>query len=119
MSTITIHAGDYPLGRARLGRGEIKLPIGKGQGYLTRERLALDEIELLEVATEASVRRLGGALGWGAAGAALFGPAGLVAGALLGGRDTEVTFVARTRDGRRMLATTDLETWKRLAAALF
>ena len=73
----------------------------------------------IEVATEESVKRAGGTVGWGLAGAALLGPVGLLAGLLAGGRGKDVTFIAQLKDGRRLMATTDAGTYKKLAAATF
>ena len=76
-------------------------------------------LESIEKATEESVKRLGGSVGWGAAGAVLLGPVGLLAGLLAGGRGMDVTFVARFKDGRKLLGTTDSKTFVKLQAAVF
>jgi len=49
----------------------------------------------------------------------MFGPMGLLAGLMLGGRKKEVTFVARFKDERKLLATTDRKTFIALQAAAF
>jgi hypothetical protein len=38
---------------------------------------------------------------------------------MLGGRKKEVTFIARFKDGRKLLATTDSSTYTKLQAAVF
>jgi len=76
-------------------------------------------IETVEIATEENVKKLGGTVGWGIAGAVLLGPVGLLAGLLVGGRKKEVTFVARFKDGRKLLGTTDSKTFTTLQAACF
>lgn len=53
------------------------------------------------------------------AGAALLGPVGLLAGLLLGGKGTDVTFIAQFKDGRKMLATTDAKAFTKLQALVF
>lgn len=79
-------------------------------GFLTRdlnpkpEEIHFDEIEEMEVATEESVKRIGGTIGWGVAGAALLGPVGLLAGLLLGGKGKDVIFVCKFKDGRKLIA---------------
>ena len=73
----------------------------------------------MEVASEESVKRIGGTLGWGAAGMLALGPVGLLAGLLLGGKKKEVTFVAKVKDGRKLLGTTDHKTFTKLKAAAF
>ena len=45
----------------------------------------------------------------------MLGPVGL----LLGGKKKEVTFIARFKDGRKMLATTDNKTFVSLKAQVF
>jgi hypothetical protein len=75
------------------------------------ETIPVTELEYVELASEENVKKLGGTIGWGAAGAALLGPAGLLAGLLLGGKKKEVTFIAKFRDGRKFIGTTDPKTW--------
>jgi hypothetical protein len=53
------------------------------------------------------------------AGGVLLGPAGLLAGLLLGGKKTEVTFVAKFKDSRKLLATADSATFAKIRAAAF
>ncbi|MGI2002125.1 hypothetical protein [Shewanella frigidimarina] len=53
-------------------------------------------------------------------GALALGPAGLLAGLLLGGgKSKDVTFVAKFKDGRKFLGTTDNKTFTKLQAAVF
>jgi hypothetical protein len=119
MSTITIHAGDFDKGKAIFKGDYIGLPIKPGQGFANRDRLPIAEMEEIDTASEESVKRVGGTVGWGLAGAAVLGPAGLLAGLLLGGRKKEVTFVARFTDDRKMMATTDSKTYAKLVASVF
>jgi len=79
--------------------------------------LDLSEVETVDIASEESVKKIGGTIGWGAAGGLVLGPAGLLAGLLLGGKSKDVTFVARFKDGRKMLATADSKTYTKLLAA--
>ena len=84
--------------------GAINMPSYKA---IMGETIKMKEVATLEIATQESVHRLGGALGWGAAGAALLGPAGLIAGLVLGGRGKQVTFVLVFKDGRKAVMTAD------------
>ena len=77
----------------------------------------LEDVEELTEATEENVKRIGGTVGWGAAGAVLLGPVDLLAGLLLGGRDKEVTFVCKFKDGKKFVGTTDVKTWKIILAS--
>ncbi len=65
----------------------------------------------MEIAKEENVKRLGGTLGWGAAGLIVLGPVGLLARLLAGGRRKDVTFIAQFDNGRKLLATTDNKTF--------
>ena len=77
------------------------------------------DVEEVSIATEENVKRVGGTVGWGLAGAAILGPVGLLAGLLLGGKGKDVTFIIKFKDGRKMLATTDSKTFTKLAAMAF
>lgn len=113
-----IHAGDFLEGSDGIIMfGQLILPTKQGLIFKKEERVPESELEEVEIATEQSVKRLSGTVGWGLAGGVLLGPAGLLAGLLLGGRDKEVTFVARLHDGRKFLGTTDNGTYIKLKAA--
>lgn len=117
MATITVHAGDFHEGKATLSLGAVSLRNDKHPWL--GEPISIKQFKTVEVATEESVRSVGGAIGWGAAGGLLLGPVGLLAGLLLGGKKNEVTFVAQLEDGRKMLATTDSKTFTKLRAVTF
>lgn len=119
MAAIKIHAGDFPQGSAGTNFGVITMPWKKGDGLLGGENIRFDQIESLEIASEESVKKLGGTVGWGVVGATLLGPVGLLAGLLAGGKKNEVTFVCKFKDGRKMLATTDSKTFTKMQAAIF
>lgn len=83
------------------------------------EYISLDEVEELEVATEESVKRIGGAIGWGVAGSMLLGSSGLLAGLLLGGKSKEIVFVCKFKDGRKLLGKATNSDYERLLAGTF
>ena len=58
-----------------------------------------------------TLKNISGTIGWGAAGGLLLGPVGLLAGLLMGGKKKQVTFIAKFKDGRKLIATTDEKTW--------
>lgn len=128
MANLTIHAGDFEKGKGSIhppgltgGKAVGVTPPAKA-GEFTWTGLGkheLLELAQIDVASEESVKRLGGTVGWGVVGGALLGPVGMLAGLLAGGRKKEVTFVAVFKDGRRMLATTDSATYTKLSALLF
>ena len=117
MAKIKVHAGDFLKQNGSYSFGQITLYTSahpfKGENF------PLNYIQEIEVASEESVKRVGGTIGWGAAGALVLGPVGLLAGLLLGGKGKDVTFVAKFRDGRKVLATTDSKTYIQLQAANF
>lgn len=118
MAKIKILAGDFPKCTADIGSNLISFPWAPGDGF-SGKRISLSELEEADIATEESIKRVGGTVGWGAAGAVLLGPVGLLAGLLLGGKKTEITFVAKFKDGRKMLATTDSKSYKAIMAGAF
>ena len=78
------------------------------------EFIPFSEIAEMEKATEESITRLGGVVGWGLAGSLAFGGAGMLAGLLRGGKATEVVFVCTLVDGRKMIAKTDSKTYEKI-----
>ncbi len=119
MAKLKLHAGDF----------ENISPNNSFNGYFhlaTRERtfkfintemINPIELEYLSIANEEAVNSIGGKIGWGAAGGLLLGPVGLLAGLLMGGKSKEVTFIAKFKDGRKFVATTDSSTWGKIQAS--
>ncbi|RYD86046.1 MAG: hypothetical protein EOP84_00295 [Verrucomicrobiaceae bacterium] len=114
MARVKLHAGDFGKGEARFEGGKFQFPKG-----LWFEWVKEGQLEELEAANEETVKRVGGTVGWGAAGLVVLGPVGLLAGLLAGGRGKDVTFVAKFKDGRKMMATTDSKTFIKMKAVLF
>ena len=99
--------------------GKTSLKVGWGKMAIGMQVMRLSSLATVEIATEESVKRAGGTIGWGAAGAVLLGPVGLLAGLLLGGRGKEITFVAVFRDGRKILGTINSKGYQEMLAATF
>lgn len=117
MAKLKIHAGDFVEGNNQVFSGEFIL---KKKGSLfSSEIIPFSDLEEIALANEDAVKRIGGTIGWGAVGGAVLGPVGLLAGLLLGGKGKDVTFVAKFKDGRKMLATTDSKTYTKILAAVF
>lgn len=112
MAKIVIHAGDF-------GADKAKFSGGNKIVFSSDEELGLWDLEEVELATEENVKRMGGALGWGAIGGLALGPVGLLAGLLLGGKSKEITFAVKFKDGRKFLGTTDNKTYTALKAYVF
>ena len=111
-------AGDFKKGTGHQfysdGRLRMKVP-----GKLFKQWIPLADLEEAQVATEDSVKRLGGTVGWGLAGGLVLGPVGLLAGLLAGGRGKDVTFVCKLKDGRKFMATAPAKVYTQIAAAVF
>ena len=115
---IDVHAGDFLNGEGMFKADSFFLKTEanqEGQG----EQIPIEELEAVEIATEESIKKIGGTIGWGVAGALILGPVGLLAGLLLGGNKKKVTFVAKFKDGRKLFASTDSKTYTKLQAAVF
>ena len=84
MAKIQVHAGDFLPGKGEFSAG--KLTLKTSAHSWVGETIPVSRLATIEIATEESVKRVGGTIGWGVAGAMLLGPAGLLAGLLLGGR---------------------------------
>ena len=110
-------AGDF-------GEGEIEcvgpdLRFSKRNARGTGELLDSKDVHSLDIASEESFKKTGGAIGWGLAGAAFFGPVGLLAGLVLGGKKKEVTFIMVFSDGRKLLGKADEKIFNTLRVATF
>ncbi|MBX3589061.1 MAG: hypothetical protein KF796_20720 [Ramlibacter sp.] len=116
MAKLTVHAGDFGKGEGSVGFGVMLMPPTKWW-HQWGDKIALSSVAEVELASEDSVKRLGGSVGWGAAGALALGPVGLLAGLLLGGNGKECTFVCRLHDGRGFLATVDSKSYTQIQAA--
>lgn len=115
-----IEAGDFLAGRdGSLVAGTLSLPVKVGLLFDKREQMPGSELAEVEIASEESVKRFGGAVGWGLAGGILLGPAGLLAGVLAGGNKKKVTFVARLKDGRKFMATGQQADFVKMQAEAF
>lgn len=119
MGKIKVHAGDFLEGVGELRMFGTILNLKTEEHSWLGEDISVKELKTVETATEESVKKVAGTVGWGVAGAVVLGPVGLLAGLLLGGKGKEVTFVATFKDGRKMLATTDSKTYTKLQAAVF
>src|SRR5262249_12382066 len=91
----------------------------RGKETAQGEKIDLHEsLDSVTLQTEEEVRSLLGAAGWGLVGSFLFGPTGLLLGALWGGRgQKEICFEAHLKDGRKFLGVSDAPTFQKLKAA--
>lgn len=112
MANITVLAGDFLQGDGEWRNGVLTLrtPIHPWPGI----SITIAKFATLEVANEESVNKVKDAIGFGIAGAMILGPIGAIAGFLLAGKETEVTFIATLKDGRKLLAATDSDTYREI-----
>ena len=117
MSSIKVLAGDFLEGKGEYSWGSLTLKTEEHSWV--GETISLDQLDTVDIATEESIKKIGGTVGWGAAGAIILGPVGLLAGLLLGGKKKEIIFVAKFKDGRKLMGQTDNKTFTKLQAAAF
>ncbi|WP_347929774.1 hypothetical protein [Pseudomonas helvetica] len=115
MSKITVISGDFLAGDAEFQSGSFTLKSALKPSL--ELKIPLSNLETLETATEEVVNKKGSVIRWSLAGALLLGPIGLVAGWLLCDTEREITFYAKFKDGRCLLATTDKGTYSKISAS--
>ncbi|ENZ8441970.1 DUF456 domain-containing protein [Klebsiella michiganensis] len=115
MANIKVHYANFPYQEITTGFGVISIKTSALQ--IKGEVITGDKLLSLEICTENNVKRIGGALGWGVVGGMLAGPAGIIAGAFLGGNKKDVTFIAEMKDGRKFMGTTDSKAYTDLTAS--
>jgi hypothetical protein len=107
-----VHAGDFKAGPGhQYLNGHILM---KTEGRWLREKIPLTKVKEVEVASEESVKKMAGAVGWGLAGSFVLGPIALLAGVLAGGNKKKVMFVCSLRDHRSFLATAPHSVFQKL-----
>jgi hypothetical protein len=114
-----VHAGDFGEGEGHLGAmsGTFSLPV-RGK-LIATENIRATQVDAVEIATEERVKKLGGTVGWGLLGGALLGPAGMLAGLLVGGRGKRVVFTMQFNDGRKLLGSADGPAFTAIETAAF
>lgn len=105
MATFEILEGDFAKGYSSYMSEAKSFLMNNGRGG--HDIVPAKDLEFLTVATEETVKKAGGTIGWGLAGGAVFGPVGLLAGLVLGKKKKSVTFVARFKSGKKFLAKAD------------
>lgn len=109
MVNVTVLAGDFQQGDSEYREGALQLKTLFNPNQEIKVRPSA--FKTLEVATEDSVTNKD-AIGYSIAGAMLLGPIGAIAGYLMAGKETEITFIATLKDGRTLLAATDSDTYR-------
>ena len=89
-----IHGGDFLKdGEGSIMLDSLALPVRRRMLGDKKEVMSASEIAEVDIATEESVKKLAGTVGWGVAGALVLGPLGLLTGTLVVGRKREITII--------------------------
>jgi len=113
VASVRVIGGDLPKGNGDYMFGQLTLKTGFGQ--LFGEHFE-DQLVDVQVITDENRKSWSDALGLGALSSLAFGPAGWMAGLVLGGNRRETSFVGRLADGRRFVAKTKPSVVQKLAA---
>ena len=116
--SFTIHAGDFKKGDNHIFTNNTFLLDRSNDFAPEYEKISILLVREVTIATEENVKKLGGAIGLGVAGGILFGPVGLLAGLLVGGKRKEVTFICKLQDGRKFLGTCKEKIYKEIQVGL-
>lgn len=119
MSTVKVLAGDLDKGNWSFGFNTISKASTAAHPFKGETISLRLQLETVQSVDEENVKKLAGTAAWATLGAVALGPIGAVGGLLLGGNKKEVAFVAKLKDGRKFMATTDGKTWKKLMAICF
>jgi hypothetical protein len=116
MASITVLAGDFLQGDGEYLNGvfTLRTSLHPWPGIA----LPLSSFKRVEVANEDSIKDVKDAISFGVAGAMLLGPIGAIAGFMLAGKETEVTFLATLKDDRKLLAAVDSHTFEDISRQL-
>lgn len=116
MANVKVLAGDFLQGEGEYRGSTLTLetPLYPWPGV----NISVNTIKSLEIASSSSGTDVENAIGLGLAGAMVLGPVGAAAGMMLARNETEVTFWATLKDGRKFLAATDERTYKKLVGQI-
>jgi hypothetical protein len=117
MGDIEVVAGDFLKGTGSFDGSTLTLKT-KRHSWMG-ESFSPSAIQDITIADAKMVKELSAALGWGLVFGALFGPVGALFGAVAGGNRREVVFIANFKNGSKLLASTDSDTFTELQAAVF
>jgi hypothetical protein len=135
MASIKVHGGDFVAGHSGTFKsGALTLPtlgvgpadflvrlmyLRPGKGSSFQERISLSEVMRVEAVNKEMKHRTVAAVTRGIAGGMIAGPIGSIVGFTTTNHTSDVTFEAEFEGGRRLLATTDTDTYTKLLAAAF
>ena len=105
-------------GKSRYRIGMFNFPDPGNEGFLSYGRIMyrMTAVSEMQELTEENKVKVLGAAGWGAVGALVAGPMGLLAGMVLGGRGSNMVISVTFKDGRKALLQVDATTWTNMLA---
>jgi hypothetical protein len=111
---IMVHGGDLRKGKGFYYHGWFSKKIYL-RGFLFWKKRSVNDIDTIEIITDDMVKGGMGKVGSAAVGTLLLGPLGLIAGAIIGGKQKkEITFVVEFSDGKSFIASSDVPTFQKL-----
>ncbi len=116
MSYFNVHSGDFSTGGGEYNKWSHTFLLHGEKNQWTREKIPASNVVSIEVVTEENKSRTGARVGLGAVGAIAFGPLGLLAAAVPKKKDN-ITFIAKCKDGRKLMATADRDAFLTIRAA--
>lgn len=114
MATVKVLGGDLFEGSWQLYFNVLTIPSTPAHLWKGEKVDLGSELASVEQLTDERVKKLAGTAGWGFLGAVTLGPLGAIAGILLGGNRTQVTFLAELKDGRKFIGQTDAKSYGRM-----
>lgn len=124
MATFKVIAGDFR-GTGQVLFGRLYRPSAQGLSMpspgssFRTEHIATGQIDSLEVATDESLKKMTGWIGWGVVGGLAADPVGAIAGVSAGGNSRKITFICKLKDGRKFLGSCKPDTYTSIQAASF
>jgi hypothetical protein len=115
MADLEVYGVDFLKGRGHLSFGKLTLKTPAHRFF--GESIPIDQIAYIETVSSHTTKDAGAGIEAGIAGAVLAGTPGFLAGVMLGKSKGQISFVARFKDRRILLATTDHATYNTLLSA--
>lgn len=116
MAKVKVHAGDFlpSIGQYACDALILMTEETKWLG----EVIPMTELEVVNLASEDALKKIGGSVGWGVEPALVQSRIDYLARVSGIGIKNAATFIAKFKDGRKLLATTDSRTYTKIRTAI-